>query len=119
MHQGEYLELQPDVLVGRIGDFTEKDLPAPPVLVVEVLSPSTALIDLNTKKAVYERLGVADYWVIDPHEPRLTAYQLADGRYQEWASVAGSQPFDTDRPYPVRVVPKELLGWFAYTSEPS
>ncbi|MGH3727598.1 MAG: Uma2 family endonuclease [Micromonosporaceae bacterium] len=59
-------ELQPDVLVGRAEDFTEKLLPTAPVLAVEVLSPSTALNDLNNKKAVYERLGVPAYWVIEP-----------------------------------------------------
>lgn len=113
VHQGDFIELQPDVLIGRLGEFTAKDLPAPPVLVVEVLSPSTALIDLNTKKAVYERLGVADYWVIEPDEPRLTAYQLVDGRYRETTSVAGDEPFDATRAYRVRVVPRELLGPFA------
>ena len=30
----------------------------PPLLVVEVQSPSTALIDLNVKKAAYERFGI-------------------------------------------------------------
>ena len=61
VHHGDEIELQPDVLVGRFEDFTEKDLPKPPVLAVEVLSPSTALNDLNTKKAAYERLGVQSY----------------------------------------------------------
>ncbi|OBI73098.1 hypothetical protein A5663_07140 [Mycobacterium sp. E740] len=113
VHQGDHIELQPDVLVGRVGDFTAKDLPVPPVLVVEVLSPSTALIDLNTKKAVYERLGIPDYWVVDPDEPRLTAYELLSGRYSECASIAGDSAFEASRPYPVRVVPRDLLGPFA------
>ena len=43
VHNGDDVELQPDVLVGRFEDFTDRDLPAPPVLAVEVLSPSTAL----------------------------------------------------------------------------
>ncbi|BBY45750.1 Uma2 family endonuclease [Mycolicibacterium celeriflavum] len=113
VHQGDFIELQPDVLVGRLGDFTAKDLPAPPVLVVEILSPSTALIDLNTKKAVYERLGVPDYWIIEPDEPRLTVYQLVDGKYRESTSVEGGEPLEATRPYRVRVVPTELLGPFA------
>ena len=62
---------------------------------------------------VYERLGVADYWVIDPAEPRLTAYHLVDGKYREAADVAGDEPFEARRPYPVRVVPSNLLGRFA------
>jgi Uma2 family endonuclease len=35
----------------------------PPLLVVEIRSPSTALIDLNRKKAAHERFGVPSYWI--------------------------------------------------------
>lgn len=114
VHHGDTLELQPDVLVGRFEDFTENDLPAPPVLVVEVLSPSTALNDLNTKKAAYERLGVPSYWVIDPDGPSMTVFGLdQSGRYAEEAKVAGDEPYEASSPFPVRVVPLELLGRLA------
>jgi Uma2 family endonuclease len=114
VHSGDQIELQPDVLVGREEDFTEKDLPAAPVLAVEVLSPSTALNDWNTQKALYERLGVASYWVIDPGEPALTAFELdADGGYQQSAKVVGDEVFAAERPFAVRVVPNELLGKLA------
>jgi Uma2 family endonuclease len=107
----DQLELQPDVLVGRIEDFTEDDLPVPPVLAVEVLSPSTAIHDLNTKKAVYERLGTAGYWVIDPEEPALTVFELdEDGCYQQVAKAAGDEVLEVERPFPVRIVPRDLLG---------
>jgi Uma2 family endonuclease len=104
-------EVQPDVLVGRDEDFTERDLPAPPVLAVEVLSPSTAIHDVNTKKAVYERMGVGSYWVIDPEQLSLRVFELDDeGHYQDVAKVAGDEAFDATRPFPVRVVVRELLG---------
>lgn len=44
-------EVQPDLFVARYADLTPKNLPVAPLLVVEVLSPSTALHDRNTKKA--------------------------------------------------------------------
>ncbi|MGW3959386.1 Uma2 family endonuclease [Amycolatopsis sp. NPDC005003] len=111
VHSGDKIELQPDVLVGLGKDFTEKDLPAPPVLAVEVLSPSTAIHDLNTKKAVYERLGTGSYWVIDPKEPALTVFELdKEGRYQQVAKAAGDEAVELERPFPVRIVPRELLG---------
>lgn len=111
VHHGDRTELQPDVLVGRTEDFTAKDLPAAPVLAVEVLSPSTAIHDLNTKKAVYERLGTGSYWVIDPEEPALTVFELdADGCYQQVAKAAGDEVCEVERPFPVRIVPRELLG---------
>jgi len=107
-------ELQPDVLVARDEDLTEKLLPVGPVLAVEVLSPSTALYDLNTKKAAYERLGVRSYWIIDPQQPSLTVFELADdGSYRQVAEVKGEDAFDAQRPFPVTIVPVELLGTLA------
>lgn len=104
-------EVQPDVLVARDEDLTAKNLPVAPVLAVEILSPSTALFDLNTKKAVYQRMGVPSYWLIDPQDPRLTVFELdEDGQYQQIADVKGDDPFDAERPFPVRIVPAELVG---------
>jgi Uma2 family endonuclease len=104
-------ELQPDILVARYIDLTPKNLPIAPVLAVEVLSPSTALNDLNNKKAAYERMGTASYWVLDPELPgRLTVFELdARGRYVEVASVCGDEKFTTERPFPITIVPARLL----------
>lgn len=102
-------ELQPDVLVARAADLTETHLPVPPVLAVEVLSRSTELHDRNSKKALYERLGVGSYWVIDPSVPLLEVHELdADGRYRQVAEVGGAEPLDVEHPFPVRIVPAEL-----------
>ncbi len=104
-------ELQPDVLVARFDDLTEKNLPVAPVLAVEVISPSSRLVDLNLKKAAYERMGAASYWVLDPLVPSLRAFEVgADGGYAEVACVAGGQSWQAQRPFPVRLVPVELLG---------
>lgn len=104
-------EMQPDVLVAPAEAFTEKDLPVAPSLAVEVLSPSTALRDLNNKKDKYERIGVRSYWVIDPVEPNLIAFELDwHGKYRTVAKVAGDEPFEATEPFPVRVVLTELLG---------
>jgi Uma2 family endonuclease len=103
-------ELQPDVLVAQVADLTEKNLPVSPLLVVELLSPSTALYDLNLKKAAYQRLGVPSYWVVDPQELVLTVFELdPDGSYQQLAQVKGEEPFEAVRPFPVRIVPAQLL----------
>lgn len=103
-------EVQPDVLAAMTEDFTPKNLATGPLLAVEVLSPSTAIHDLNTKKALYERLGSDSYWVIDPIDPALTAFELDDnGKYQEVAVVKGDEVFEATRPFSLRVVPSELL----------
>src|SRR5262249_21119502 len=75
--------LQPDIRVARYTDLTLKTLPVAPVLAVEVLSASTAINDLNNKKAAYQRMGAASYWVLDPEPPgALTVFELdSRGRY--------------------------------------
>jgi Uma2 family endonuclease len=104
-------EVQPDVIVTRYGELTEENLPVGPLLAVEVLSRSTRLVDLNLKKAHYERIGVASYWILDPTEPgALTVFELDDqGRYQEVAHVEGDEEFAATRPFPVTIVPARLL----------
>jgi len=104
-------ELQPDILVARYVDLTPKNLPVAPVLAVEVLSVSTALNDLNNKKAAYERMGVASYWVLDPEPPgALTVFELdSQGRYREVAHVCGDEKFTAERPFPITIIPARLL----------
>ncbi len=106
-------ELQPDILVAREEDLTEKLLPVAPVLAVEVLSPSTVLNDLNNKKAVYERMGVPSYWVVDPQQPGITVFELVDGKYDQVAEVKDGDVLEVARPFAVRVAPRELLGTLA------
>ncbi|HET9255068.1 MAG TPA: Uma2 family endonuclease [Pseudonocardiaceae bacterium] len=104
-------EVQPDVLVARFDELTEKNLPTAPVLAVEVLSPSGRLIDLNLKRAHYQRLGTPSYWVLDPDVPDLLVLELDPaGEYQEIARVSGEAAFEARQPFKVRVVPAELLG---------
>lgn len=105
------VEPRPDALVGRTGDFTEKLLPVAPLLAVEVFSPSSVLNDLNNKRAAYQRLGVPSYWVIDLEEPALIAFELNEnGIYHRVAEVKGNETFEPERPFPVRIVPTDLLG---------
>ena len=100
--------VQPDLLVAPREAFSDKDLPGAPLLAVEILSPSTRLIDLNLKRARYERAGVSSYWIIDPVEPRLLVWELEDGKYAEVADVSGHAAWTAERPFVVTVVPDEL-----------
>jgi Uma2 family endonuclease len=60
--------LQPDLFVGAMVGGREPvewaDF-AIPILIAEILSPSTARYDRITKRRRYQRSGVGTYWVVD------------------------------------------------------
>jgi Uma2 family endonuclease len=95
-------------VVVHVEDVGGAKLGVPPLLVVEVRSPSTAFIDLNRKKAAYERFGVPSYWIVDPEpaRPELTVFQLRDGGYA--LDARSTQPLTVSEPFTVTVAPAEL-----------
>ncbi|HZQ87285.1 MAG TPA: Uma2 family endonuclease, partial [Acidimicrobiales bacterium] len=101
--------LQPDVLVARRADVTERNLPAPPVVAVEVLSPSTRRIDAGTKRLAFEAAGVPHFWMVDPDGPSILALELVDGVYREATPVIGADAFEVTSPFALSVVPAELI----------
>ena len=83
--------LQPDLVV--VTDPTiisSRGIEAPPLLVVEVLSPSSIKHDRQVKARRYAFLGVAHYWIVDPDARRLECFALSDGAYQ--ATTAADAP---------------------------
>jgi len=101
----------PDVAVIRAESFTEMFLADPPVLAVEVASPRSRLYDLSRKKDVYEQFGIRSYWIVEPgpEKPELTVFELRRGRYAQTAQVAGTGHLDIVRPFPVTIVPADLV----------
>jgi len=74
--------VQPDLLVvSDKSKITEKNIQGAPDLIVEILSPSTALKDKREKRALYERFGVREYLIVYPAEELVERLSLADGRY--------------------------------------
>ncbi len=70
---------QPDILFisrERSHLIKENGVHGAPDLIVEILSPSTAFLDLGPKKRVYARCGVPELWLVDPVERRVTVYDL-------------------------------------------
>jgi Uma2 family endonuclease len=82
----------------------------PPLLVVEILSPSTAASDRRAKLALYARFGIPEYWIVDPDRSRLDAYSLLDRAYVPIEDEAPGQM--RSRVFPDLVLDVDsLLGW--------
>ena len=62
----EHIVLQPDLFVACIEFKNQKYIDRAPMMVVEVLSPSTREKDLHLKFSIYESQGVKYYVIIDP-----------------------------------------------------
>ena len=90
---GEQSVYQPDmVIVCDPAKVTEQGIEGVPDLVVEILSPSTALRDLNHKRRMYEVAGVPEYLILNPGERAGLLLRLLNGRYEdasvvEWGAV--------------------------------
>jgi len=67
------------------------------------------MTDLTLKHSIYEQSGVASYWTFDPEQEALTVFELIDGRYVEWTVVTGDKLFEAKVPFPVQIVPAELV----------
>jgi Uma2 family endonuclease len=101
--------LLPDVVVARRSDYSERGLQSAPVLAIEVSSEHTRWIDLALKRSTYEAAGCASYWVVDPDDPSLVAWDLRDGKYVEVGKVSGDEEFRAVLPFGVGVVPDTLV----------
>ncbi len=73
--------IQPDVLI-VCGKIKKPYLDFPPVLAVEILSPSTALRDRNTKYLIYQEQDVKYYLIVDADKKVIEIYQLINGKYE-------------------------------------
>jgi Uma2 family endonuclease len=74
--------VQPDILVVcDRAKLDDRGCRGAPDWVIEVLSPGTASHDQILKRAVYERHGVREYWLVHPVDLVVTIYRLVDGAY--------------------------------------
>jgi Uma2 family endonuclease len=83
--------LQPDLLI-TCKDITQKKfLDETPELTVEILSPSTALKDLNSKFHIYQHQKVPFYLVVDPAKELIEIFSLENEQYHKsFSSRQGS-----------------------------
>jgi Uma2 family endonuclease len=75
--------VQPDIFVvsrpggRRIERWEDAGVP---LLAIEILSPSTAARDRGAKRRIYQRAGVAQYWIVDPDSQLVERWRPGDER---------------------------------------
>jgi Uma2 family endonuclease len=61
-----------------------------PTLIIEILSPSTAWIDISKKFALYQTNGVKEYWIVSPKNNDIQIFNLDEnGFYGEPTTFYG------------------------------
>ena len=81
----------PDLLV--VSDpklISRRGIEGRPLLIVEILSPSTRKRDREVKARRYAELGVEHYWIVDPETKRVECYRLRDGVFRPLVEAEGS-----------------------------
>lgn len=76
--------VQPDIsVICNKKQLFVKGCKGAPTLVVEVLSPSTALRDRNDKFKKYQKFGVQEYWIVDPSYKIVEVYGMEEGYFRK------------------------------------
>ena len=68
--------------------LTAQNVQGAPDLIVEILSPGTRKADEIAKRALYERSGVTDYWIVDPELEVVRIYKRVDAAFVRTAELA-------------------------------
>ena len=107
----EHNVLQPDLVyvsTVRMNIVTPENIQGAPDLVVEILSKSTARRDRETKRKIYARFGVPNYWLVDPRRRSITTYALRSGDYRQ-DKVARHDEILVAQPFPDLSIPLAKL----------
>lgn len=95
-------QVEPDIAVRRSLRGVKKWQDAPlPLLVVEVLSPSSRLLDRVRKRNFYMERGIHAYWIVDPDSRNVTVVRPGKpdevfSNRLEWHPDGASQPLVID-----------------------
>jgi Uma2 family endonuclease len=84
--------VQPDIIVllaERLGYATTRGVEGPPNLLIEIVSPSNPGHDRITKRALYARAGVPEYWLVDPETATIEVLILEGDQYRPLLHAIG------------------------------
>jgi Uma2 family endonuclease len=74
--------VEPDLLIiagDQLEILTEQNVRGAPAIVIEVLSAGTRKIDEQSKRKLFDREGVREYWLVDPEMNVVTVLRRQPG----------------------------------------
>ncbi len=100
---------EPDIVVVARDEARAPRLTGPPLLAVEVLSPSSVERDAVAKRREYAKAGLDRYWIVDPETPQVAVYRRAGDDFERVAHAIGDAELQIDDPLAVRLRPSDLI----------
>lgn len=84
----------PDIMVTETvpADDWAVSASEPPLMVAEVLSPSTRSEDVIVKAVEYAQAGIGQYWILDPEQRTLEVMRNVDGAWHTLAVLDDDNP---------------------------
>lgn len=105
---GERSVLQPDLVVIDRALTFDSEITVPPILAIEILSPSSQRTDLVRKPEILAKFGCEHYWVVDPLRPAVRSYHRVGDLFVVDRTVEGDDQFQVELPFPVSFRPTDL-----------
>lgn len=110
--------LRPDICVAHVDQLRRTvALAQPPLLAVEIISPSNSGTEWEHKLETYACEGLENLVLVEINHNETTCtvnWYRAEGEPLRWTLVArkaGKDPLAVKKPFPFRVIPNDLLPW--------
>jgi Uma2 family endonuclease len=90
-------EVEPDLMIRAVAPGADWDRAPVPILIVEILSPTTRRRDREQKRELYGDAGVAEYWLVDPETRSITVVvpgrrDVVESETLAWSPAGASAP---------------------------
>lgn len=80
LHKDDKNYVEPDIcVICDPNKLNDKGCSGAPDWIIEIVSPSSRVMDYYTKLSLYREAGVRVYWIVDPMERTILVYDMEQG----------------------------------------